>query len=72
MTEQDHLIHFLCTAPRHRRSLELGLTRHQGQWAFCPDLLSQDHEWEDIGGLEPRDAVARWQEMVGASRRAAA
>ena len=72
MTEQDHLIHYLCTAPAHRRSLDLGLTRHQGQWAFCPDLLSQDHDWLDTGGLEPRDAVVRWQEIVAQPKNAAA
>ncbi|MDE3111762.1 MAG: hypothetical protein KGN00_04945 [Chloroflexota bacterium] len=64
----DRMIRFLCTSPAHRRSTELGLTRHEGQWALCPDLLSQGHEWLDTGGLEVADAVVRWKEIVGLER----
>jgi hypothetical protein len=62
------LIRYLCTAPAHRRSTELGLTRHDGEWALCPDLLSQGHQWTDTGGLEVADAVGRWKEIVGLER----
>jgi hypothetical protein len=61
----DRLIHWICTAPSHRRSIELGLTRHDGGWALCPDLLSEGHEWIDTGGLEVSDAVIHWQRVVG-------
>lgn len=61
----DRLIRYLCVAPTHRRSTELGLTRHEGQWALCPDLLSPGHEWTDTGGLEVSDAVGRWKQLIG-------
>ncbi len=61
----DRLIRFICTANAHRRSTELGLTQHDGEWALCPDLLAQGHEWMDTGGLEVADAVARWKRSVG-------
>lgn len=61
----DRLIRFVCTASAHRRSTELGLTQHEGEWALCPDLLAQGHEWMDTGGLEVADAVASWKRLVG-------
>ncbi|MBU6423618.1 MAG: hypothetical protein KGJ98_07630 [Chloroflexota bacterium] len=64
----DRLVHYLCTAPAHRRSTELGLTQHGGRWALCPDLLGQGHEWVDTGGLQVADAVIRWREIVGLER----
>lgn len=60
----DRLIHWVCTSPDHRRSLELGLTRHRGQWALCHDLLSADHDWLDTGGVDVSAAVACWQEAA--------
>ncbi len=61
----DRLIHWICTSPAHRRSIELGLTRHDGQWALCPDLLSDGHEWLDTGGVALGDAVTRWHHVTG-------
>ena len=60
----DRLIHWICTASFHRRTSELGLTHHDGQWAMCPELIGDGHEWLDIGGVEVSDAVARWQEAA--------
>lgn len=70
----DRLIHWICTAPAHRRSSALGLTRHDGRWALCPDLVGDGHEWVDTGGVEVDDAVVRWQSVTanGAPRSAAA
>ena len=61
----DRLIHWVCTAPAHRRTSELGLTRHDGQWALCPDLISEGHEWAGTGGLEVNEAVAHWERVAG-------
>jgi len=72
MADADHLIHYVCTAPGHRGSTELGLTRNAERWALCPDLLDARHEWQDVGGLEVSDAVARWQQLVEAGRPRAA
>lgn len=68
----DRLIRFICIASAHRRSTELGLTQHQGEWALCPDLLAQGHEWMDTGGLVVAEAVARWKREVGLERRRSA
>lgn len=65
MADNDRLIHYVCVASSHRHSLEPGLTRHQGRWALCPDLIGDGHEWQDTGGLETRDAVIRWRQMIG-------
>lgn len=62
----DRLIHWICTAPAHRRSAELGLTRHDGRWAMCPDLIGDGHEWLDTGGVDVSDAVLHWQRVGGA------
>ncbi|OGO74139.1 MAG: hypothetical protein A3G84_08910 [Chloroflexi bacterium RIFCSPLOWO2_12_FULL_71_12] len=65
MADSDRLIHYICTAASHHRSLGPGLTRHGGHWALCPDLIGEDHEWRDTGGLEVHDAVIRWRQIVG-------
>lgn len=65
MADSDHLIHYVCTASSHRRSPEPGLTRHDGHWAMCPDLIGDGHEWQDTGGLDVRSAVVRWRQMIG-------
>jgi hypothetical protein len=65
----DRTIRYLCTASAHRRSNELGLTQHAGEWALCPDLLSPGHEWADTGGVEVAEAVVRWKELVGLETR---
>jgi hypothetical protein len=62
----DRLIHWICTSPAHRRSIELGLTRHQGQWALCCDLLSDGHAWLDTGGVALGDAVTHWRYVTSA------
>ncbi|MBI2774197.1 MAG: hypothetical protein HYX56_06890 [Chloroflexi bacterium] len=72
MADRNDLIHYVCTAPSHRRTADLGLTRNGERWALCPDLIGRDHEWQDTGGLEVSAAVARWQELVGLGARAAA
>jgi hypothetical protein len=64
VADSDRLIHYVCTASSHRRS-EPGLTRHNGSWALCPDLIGAGHEWRDTGGLEVRDAVIHWRQIVG-------
>jgi hypothetical protein len=61
----DRLIHWICTSPTHRRSIEVGLTRHDGSWALCPDLLSPGHEWMDTGGVEVGEAVTHWKRAAG-------
>jgi len=63
----DLLIHWICTATSHRRTSELGLTHHEGQWAMCPELIGDGHEWFDTGGVDVSDALARWEEVVAAS-----
>jgi len=63
----DRLIHYVCASPSHRGSVELGITRHDGGWALCPDLLSEDHDWVETGGLDVGDAVGRWFELAGLS-----
>lgn len=65
MADSNSLIQFVCTASSHRRSSEPGLTRHQGSWALCPDLIGDGHEWRDTGGLEVREAFVQWRQMVG-------
>ncbi len=64
----EALIRYVCVAPAHCRSTELGLTRHEGEWALCPDLLGQGHDWSDTGGLGVVEAVAHWQELAGITR----
>jgi hypothetical protein len=61
----DGLIHFVCTAPDHGSSRDPGLTQHEGEWALCPQLLAEGHEWFDIGGVPVRQAVAQWRELIG-------
>lgn len=65
MADADRLIHYVCTASSHRRSPEPGLTRHNGSWALCPDLIGDGHEWTDTGGLEVREAVIQWRQIIG-------
>jgi hypothetical protein len=57
----DRLIHWICTARDHSRTTELGLTRHDGRWAMCPELIGDGHEWQETGGVELSDAVRQWQ-----------
>lgn len=64
----DRLIHWICTAKAHCRTTEVGLTQHDGEWALCADLLSDGHEWRDIGGIDVASAVSRWQEAMGVAR----
>lgn len=61
----DRLIHWICTADDHRRTPELGLTRYDGQWAMCPQLIGEGHEWQETGGVEVGDAVRQWQQVAG-------
>lgn len=68
MADNDRLIHYVCTASSHRRSPEPGLTRHKGSWALCPDLIGDGHEWTDTGGLEVREAMLQWREIIGQGR----
>ena len=60
----DGLIHFVCTARDHATSRDPGLTQHAGEWALCPELLSNAHEWFDTGGVPARDAKAQWRELT--------
>jgi hypothetical protein len=65
VADSDRLIHYVCTASSHRQSPAPGLTRHNGSWALCPDLIVDGHEWTDTGGLEVRDAVVQWRQIIG-------
>ncbi len=60
----DGLIHYVCTSRDHCASAEPGLTQHHGEWAICPQLLGEDHEWYDTGGLAVRDAVILWRKLI--------
>jgi hypothetical protein len=64
VTDSDRLIRFVCIAASHRRTTDPGLTRYDGRWAICPELLARDHEWQDTGGLEVRDAVTQWRQLI--------
>lgn len=59
----DRLIRWICASDSHRVSVEPGLTRYEGQWAVCPQLLGNDHEWLDTGGVELSEAVTRWRRL---------
>ena len=60
----DGLIHFVCTTRDHGSTRDPGLTQHEGEWALCAQLLGDGHEWYDTGGVEVRDAVAQWRELI--------
>ena len=64
---RDGLIHFVCTAREHTASRVPGLTEHNGEWALCPTLRENGHEWVDTGGLAVRDAFARWLSLIDAA-----
>jgi hypothetical protein len=56
------LIHFVCVRFDHRpRTLadRPALTIHSGGWAFCPQSLGGDHEWQHISP-RTRDELASW------------
>ena len=61
----DRLIHWICTSTDHRRRSDLGLTRHDGQWAMCPELIGDGHQWRETGGVEVQQAVVQWQHAAG-------
>lgn len=61
----DRLIHYICTARAHCRTMEVGLTQHRGEWALCADLLSDGHEWRETGAVGVAQAVAQWQAAMG-------
>ena len=65
----DRLIHFVCTSRDHCSS-EPGLTQHDGEWALCPELLGEGHEWFDTGGVPVKAAIAQWRELVDAVEQA--
>jgi hypothetical protein len=56
------LIHFVCVRFDHRpRTLtdRPALTIHSGGWAFCPQSLGGEHEWQHISP-RTRDELASW------------
>jgi hypothetical protein len=60
----DRLIHFVCTTRDHSSSRDPGLTQYEGEWALCPELLADGHDWFDTGGVPVKDALAQWRELM--------
>ena len=62
----DRLIHFVCTAADHHSTSKPGLTQYEGEWAMCPELLSNGHDWFDTGGVPVKQAVDQWRGFTDA------